>query len=121
MPGQRRVSMSQENARKHEVIVEFDRLRKFAACLFVLTGKMRPHSKAGLDGERKRVELQRSLKLSDRLVEPSHRHEIVDGVPVVGGRVAGVEIDRSFEVTLGSLPGPVVDRLKTCATGEGVG
>src|SRR5262249_35704899 len=73
----------------------------------VLSGIQEIRSTDRVDDERKRVELLGMLDLSQGFLVPAQAEQEF-AKPLVGGRIAWVQLDRTPELTLGARPVPVV-------------
>ncbi len=111
------VRLAQEEVGHREARVGLQGLLERGRRLHEAPGEVVHEPEARLDGGREAVGFLGEPDLPGRLFEPAHRHEAVHRVPVVRGRVLGVELDGLAEVPLGLRPGPVVDGLDAAEGG----
>ena len=72
------------------------------------------------DNERDRVQLQRSVRLRKRLLEPAHVAE-ADGIPMMGRREAWLQFDGASELGLRPSPIPIIEELHSSQRGVRLG
>src|SRR5206468_5910665 len=74
----------------------------------------------GADDELDGIQLQRTIRLGERLPEPAHVPE-ADGIPVMSRREAWLQLDRPFELGLRPGPIPIVEELHSPQRGVRLG
>ena len=70
---------------------------------------MRVHQREGVIGlhdRRERIESEREAELVERLFEVIRRHQIIEGVKIVGVGVVGIQFDRAAKLRLRFAPFP---------------
>src|SRR5882672_11777589 len=96
--------------------VQLERLAKLLDGLVVLACVEVVPAEMAANDQVQRFQLERALALGQRLIGPSERNEAVR-VPVMRGRVLGIQLEGTPELLLGGRQVPVIKKMNL---GQGV-
>ena len=94
-----------------------------SAAVVILPREVKQPAEAGIGEQRQRIEFLRLLQFDPGFIEAAHPGQKI-AVPLVSGRVVGIQLNRAFEFGFGSRPIPVItlphQRQRNVRLGQGV-
>ena len=99
---------SQSPVRRREMRIRFDRVIALVECPFKVPPVIVNHGPIPRYNRRNRIQRLGCLDFFHRFVQLSERRKTRHGVPVVTGRIPGIEAGRALKLPLSANPVPIL-------------